>query len=380
MATERYNIVFKGDIRAGYNREDVKNSLAAMFKLSVDQIERIFAEAPYFVKKDVDQPTAAQYQAAFERAGAHCQIVPLTQGVAPTSALSEEAPPKSSTMICPKCGFEQDRAAECIRCGIVIQQYLKSQPESATTASPGEGGMICLKCGHEQEEAMRCSKCGVFVKTYLKKQEREAQHTEDAAGYDYEPATRLKKYKPVSDVGGGSFFSRLAARAVGGLIFLAIAGLFGYCSTREEVVKSPDGSLRVTKPRGWTVDRELHDDAGITISNEAKEAYFIVISEYKTDFERTMTYTGHSVLTREFMRDGLFDYAEYSGPTSVEINHMQGVQYEITGSVDGLSIVYLHTTLESHTYFHQLIAWSLPSMYPGNKRVFEEILESFYEL
>jgi hypothetical protein len=59
---------------------------------------------------------------------------------------------------------------------------------------------------------------------------------------------------------------------------------------------------------------------------------------------------------------------------------MKGVQYEITGSVDGVRIKYLHTTLEGKKYFHQIIAWSLTSKYDSNKATFDKILDSFYEL
>lgn len=178
----------------------------------------------------------------------------------------------------------------------------------------------------------------------------------------------------------GQFFSRIAARIVGGLLVVAIALGVGYYSTREHVVKSDNEALRITKPRGWVVDNDLNDEADIQISNESKEGYFIVISEVKTDFEQYMNYEKHSALTRGFVRDALFDYQEISGPTAVEINHMKGVQYEITGSIDGLKIVYLHTTLEGTRYFHQLIAWSLPSTYTENKPVFDKITQSFYEL
>ncbi len=59
---------------------------------------------------------------------------------------------------------------------------------------------------------------------------------------------------------------------------------------------------------------------------------------------------------------------------------MKGVQYEITGSVDGIRIKLLHTTLAGDKYFHQLVAWSLISQYDENRPTFDKILHSFYEL
>lgn len=338
MDTERYDVVFHGEIDQAHTLEEVQHNLAALFKLTQNQLEQVFTTRPYVVKSGIDYQTALKYKAAFERAGALCQIVAVSQGATPSETILPPEPP----------------------------------------ASAEQKTMVCPKCGAEQAEALRCSQCGIFIKTYLKKQEREARQQEYESEYGYERTREAETFTEPSPA--GQFFAKLGLRIVAIMIIAAIAGGIGYFSTREEVVKSPAGTFRLTKPRGWRVDNELHDEADIQISNESQEGYFIVISEYKSDFESYMTYEGHSEITREFIKEVLINYREENGPTPVNINGMRGVQYEITGSVEGLRIKYLHTTLESRQYFHQMIAWSLPSKYDKNRPVFEKILQSFYEL
>ncbi len=128
------------------------------------------------------------------------------------------------------------------------------------------------------------------------------------------------------------------------------------------------------------MEEDLNEEADIQIANSAKEGYFIVISEFKSDFEKNVDYKKHSALTRSLVKETLIHYHEVSGPTYVKVNGMKGVQYEITGSLEGVKIKYLHTTLEGRKYFHQLIAWSLPSKYDMNRPTFDRILNSSYEL
>lgn len=373
MSIQHYNVIFYGEVAEGRTLGEVKNNVATMFKLTPEQIEQLFTREPAIIKANVDHQTAVQYQTAFNRAGAVCHIEVVEK--APEENVSESLEQK--TMLCPKCGFEQKVSEECMRCGIVIKQYEKSHP-SRTTWYSDENKMICPKCGFEQEEAPRCRQCGIFIKTYLKKKEREAQKHEYESEYEYEQPYESEKFtKPAP---ARQFLSGPGTRIVLIAIIAGIGGVIGYWTTREQVVRSANRVSRLTKPRGWKVDNELNEEADIQIANEGKEGYFIVISELKSDFERYITYEDHSALTREFMKEVLINYHEVTGPTSVEINRMKGVQYEITGSVDGVRIKYLHTTLEGMRHFYQLIAWSLPSKYDENKPTFDRILESFYEL
>lgn len=157
-APEQYSILFTGEIAQGNNLETVKNKVAAVFRINSSQVAALFTGKPVVVKENVDRQTALQYKAAFERAGAVCQLVPI-QAAAPaqptppplpqSAATTGAASPKPGMMTtCPKCGFEQKESLRCSRCGIFIKNYLKAQQQAEQDQQEFQEGM-------EEEEHAR---------------------------------------------------------------------------------------------------------------------------------------------------------------------------------------------------------------------------------
>ena len=72
----------------------------------------LFKGKSVVLKSGLDKPTALRYKSILEKAGAVCRIEALEKS---------ENPQK--TMICPKCGFEQQESASCVRCGVIIDKY-----------------------------------------------------------------------------------------------------------------------------------------------------------------------------------------------------------------------------------------------------------------
>jgi hypothetical protein len=140
----------------------------------------------------------------------------------------------------------------------------------------------------------------------------------------------------------------------------------------------PEKTIQVSIPSGWTEDRDLHDSAELQASNRIKELYVIVLSESKEDFQ-DMTLDKHSEITRGTLIKSLTE-PQTSAPTSLKVNGHPAVQYEIRGFINNLSVVYLHTTVETEKSIHQILTWTLKSMYEKNKPALQKVTESFKEV
>ena len=161
------------------------------------------------------------------------------------------------------------------------------------------------------------------------------------------------------------------------LLGLAILGLVAcdLLSKRQERVAFLDNSFAVTKPASWSIKKDLNDVADLQMGNFIKEAYAIIISESKMDFE-DLSLEGHSDITRSLIREGLRNYKE-SDPEYLENNDFPTLRYRLTGTAEGINIVYWHVTIETEEHFHQMLLWSLKSKFSKNKTDFNAVIQSF---
>ncbi len=145
----------------------------------------------------------------------------------------------------------------------------------------------------------------------------------------------------------------------------------------SKIIRSVEGCCQIQVPGSWKEDKELNEQANLQASNRAKELYIIVISEPKVDFQ-DMTLDSHSKLTRtEFIKS--IKTPEVTGPAAVTVDNNPGVQYEISGAVNNVKIVALHTTVETDEHFHQILAWTIKSRVEKNKPILQNVIQSFKE-
>jgi hypothetical protein len=68
-----------------------------------------------------------------------------------------------------------------------------------------------------------------------------------------------------------------------------------------------------------------------------------------------MTYETHSDITGDNMETMVSGFEETDGRFVTTAAGHEGVSYEIRGSVDGTSIVYLHVTVATDDHIHQIL-------------------------
>ena len=72
-----YQLIFEGRMVAGEVRVVVQDRLAKLLKTDRERIQELFENPPTVIKKDLERGDARRYQAAFEKTGALCEIVPM---------------------------------------------------------------------------------------------------------------------------------------------------------------------------------------------------------------------------------------------------------------------------------------------------------------
>jgi len=82
MSDDKFEVAFSGEIADGADLEQVKAKVGQMFKADAAKIAHLFSGKRVVIKKDIDQQTAAKYQAALNKAGALCEVKNLSASIA----------------------------------------------------------------------------------------------------------------------------------------------------------------------------------------------------------------------------------------------------------------------------------------------------------
>lgn len=174
----------------------------------------------------------------------------------------------------------------------------------------------------------------------------------------------------------------LPVTALAGLVFFAAAcGNFddpnaqGTSKGSGKFV-SVDGSVEIQCPEKWALI-DLNDESDIEVGDNRNEDYVIVLSESKQDYAGTLE--EHSADTRAMLVSGLTG-VQQDGPTALTINGNKAIQYKITATIDRVNIVYLHTSIESATKFHQVLGWTYASRFSKSESTLQSVVKSLKEI
>jgi hypothetical protein len=167
---------------------------------------------------------------------------------------------------------------------------------------------------------------------------------------------------------------RLHSTLVAGLLLaLTLAGC--QATAEPQTVQFLDGQYEILKPSSWRLMNDLNDAADLQMGNAAKEAYGMVLTEPRVDFDEELTEQGYSDLTRGMLTQSLSNLKE-TGPKAMTVNGQPAVLYDLQGSIDDIRIRYWHISIASPEHFHQVVLWSLPSRFEAHQKDFEAVLHS----
>lgn len=142
-------------------------------------------------------------------------------------------------------------------------------------------------------------------------------------------------------------------------------------------LENRETNVQITVPANWTkADSTLRSSADIYASYDLEELYVSVLSE------------SDEVLSQFSLEDNAEQYrsliekelSSYEGATPTEVTQVDGdpaIQQEIRGQVGGVSVVYLHTTIQGENRYYQVVGWTTAERYAENKETLQEIISSF---
>lgn len=106
--SDRFNVIFKGEILPGVDPASARNTVAQLLKVEDAKVEQLFGGQPTVLRRDVDRETAEKIQNTLKNAGVSCLLESVD------TAGPSEAPP-----VPPQGGAAPG--------GDVVQHYFETQ-------------------------------------------------------------------------------------------------------------------------------------------------------------------------------------------------------------------------------------------------------------
>jgi hypothetical protein len=191
MGNGTYQLILEG-VAEGYDLQEVKEKLAAFFKMTPEKMDSLFQGKPIVVKKGLDNETALKYKSVFDLAGARCRIEGLEEEDEISAHMleavegtdGEDEIPAHMIEDRPYTDEEGEIPAHMIedRAYAEEKEDLPTPPAQASADAPEDSAqesMVCPKCDYEQEKARTCIRCGVVVDRFLELMEKKAREEED---------------------------------------------------------------------------------------------------------------------------------------------------------------------------------------------------------
>jgi hypothetical protein len=146
-----------------------------------------------------------------------------------------------------------------------------------------------------------------------------------------------------------------------------------------KILKSTKGKSQLTIPIDWREAPELNIEAELLATSPGSEMYVAIISQGKQDYAKDMTLDQVTALTRNNHMKKMTS-PEATTPMSLVIGGYPARQYEVRGTVEGVNLVFINTTVETPNNYYHIAAWTLPSKFEKNQSTLQEVTQSFSEV
>lgn len=95
MSEERFDLVFCGELVAGFELAQVKENIQALFRIDEAKVNALFSGKPIPLRKGLDADSANKYRVAMKKAGARVDVI-LSRDSAPATSVKTASTPAST--------------------------------------------------------------------------------------------------------------------------------------------------------------------------------------------------------------------------------------------------------------------------------------------
>jgi hypothetical protein len=142
-------------------------------------------------------------------------------------------------------------------------------------------------------------------------------------------------------------------------------------------LKSADGAVRVTAPKGCTSEKKLNDQALLSVTCPGKDTFLIVIREAREDLAH-MDLQKYSDVTRKAQMKGMGEASERPLKKRIVGGH-PALEYELQGATAGVAVMMIHAVVESDRHYSQILAWTTKSRYARTRSTLQSMIDSYQD-
>jgi hypothetical protein len=134
----------------------------------------------------------------------------------------------------------------------------------------------------------------------------------------------------------------------------------------------------VELPFLWRKLDGLNELADLQAGNPFTGEYLIGITDPRSNVAAS-DLASYAATTVELLA-GSLESARVSEPRYLRIADHDAIQYEIAGTLGGIEMGYLHTSIQGVTDYFELVSWTVHSRFDNRKSGFQRTLETFAEV
>ena len=143
---------------------------------------------------------------------------------------------------------------------------------------------------------------------------------------------------------------------------------------KKEIV-SDDGKLQVTTSGFWVKRSDLNNQASLQAACKDRDMYVIVISDPKSAVGDMTLQRRHQAARDHKLQQMSNTSSSVSVPLTID-GH-PALQDELGGTENGISLTFLHTTVDDGDFFRQIIAWTSKGRWLKQSAELRDVTNSF---